>query len=161
MGKVDNIECYANVVMGTQAYFLNSAVNLKLTSKKKVLGHPAQTSAHSNKRRPLCSHQALGTQVWRVRPRFLPRAPHEQEKLDQAWRKRRKGLSPRIWENHKEKLSDYTKSLQDDAPFWPQERDKALSLWKGSTDPKTLDYQRTNPRECQILRTHKEETTWI
>ena len=56
MGNVDNEEFYANVGMGTQAYFLNSAVNLKLTSKKKVLGHPAQTSAHSNKLRTLCSH---------------------------------------------------------------------------------------------------------
>ena len=25
--------------------------------------------------------------------------------------------------------------------------DQALSLWNGSTDSKTLDYQRTNPRE--------------
>jgi len=33
-------------------------------------------------------------------------------------------------------------------------RDQALSLWSGSSDPKTLDYQRTNPREYQIGRTH-------
>ena len=37
--------------------------------------------------------------------------------------------------------------------------DQALSLWSGSTDFKTLDYQRTNPRECQIVRTHTKETT--
>ena len=40
-------------------------------------------------------------------------------------------------------------------------RDQALSLWSGSTDSKTLDYQTTNPREYQIVRTHTEETTWI
>ena len=40
-------------------------------------------------------------------------------------------------------------------------QDQALSLWSGSTDSKTLDYQRTNPREYQIVRTHTEETTWI
>ena len=40
-------------------------------------------------------------------------------------------------------------------------RDQALSLESGSTDPKTLDFQRTNPREYQIVRTHTKETTWI
>ena len=39
-------------------------------------------------------------------------------------------------------------------------RDQSLSLWSGSTDCKTLDYQRINPREYQIVRTHKKETTW-
>ena len=38
-------------------------------------------------------------------------------------------------------------------------RDQALSLWSGSTDSKTLDYQRINPREYQIVRTHTKETT--
>ena len=38
-------------------------------------------------------------------------------------------------------------------------RDQALSLWSGSTDSKTLDYQRTNPREYKILRIHTKETT--
>ena len=33
-------------------------------------------------------------------------------------------------------------------------RDQALSLWSGSTDSKTLDYQRTKPREYQIVRNH-------
>ena len=42
-----------------------------------------------------------------------------------------------------------------------QTRDQALSLWSGSTDSKTLDYQRTNPREYQIVRTHTKEATWI
>ena len=37
--------------------------------------------------------------------------------------------------------------------------DQVLSLWSGSTDSKTLDYQRTNPREYQIVRTHTKETT--
>ena len=40
-------------------------------------------------------------------------------------------------------------------------RDQALNLWSGSTDSKTLDYQRTNPREYQIVRTHTKETTCI
>ena len=40
-------------------------------------------------------------------------------------------------------------------------KDQALSLWSGSTDSKTLDYQRTNPRRYQIVRTCTEETTWI
>ena len=43
-------------------------------------------------------------------------------------------------------------------------RDQALNLWSGSTDYKTLDYQKTNPREYQIVRTHIKETaeyeTW-
>ena len=38
-------------------------------------------------------------------------------------------------------------------------RDQALSLWTRSMDSKTLDYQRTNPGECQIVRTHTKETT--
>ena len=40
-------------------------------------------------------------------------------------------------------------------------RDQALSLWSGSTDSKTLDYHRTNPREYRIVRTHTKETTQI
>jgi len=41
-------------------------------------------------------------------------------------------------------------------------RDKALSLWNGSTDSKTLDYQRTpNPREHQIVRMPTKTTTCI
>ena len=40
-------------------------------------------------------------------------------------------------------------------------RDKGLSLWSGSTNSKTLDYQRINPREYQIVRTPTKETTWI
>ena len=40
-------------------------------------------------------------------------------------------------------------------------RDQALSLWSGSIDFKTLDCQKTNPREYQIVRTHTKETTWI
>ena len=39
--------------------------------------------------------------------------------------------------------------------------DEALNLWSGSTDSKTLDYQRTNPGEYQIVRTHTKENTWI
>jgi len=39
--------------------------------------------------------------------------------------------------------------------------DQVLSLWSGSTDSKTLDYQRTNPKEYQIVRTHSKEITWI
>ena len=39
--------------------------------------------------------------------------------------------------------------------------DQALSLWSESIDSKTLYYQRTNPREYHIVRTHTEETTWI
>ena len=38
-------------------------------------------------------------------------------------------------------------------------RDRALSLWSGSTDFKILDYQRSNPREYQIVRTHTKKTT--
>ena len=40
-------------------------------------------------------------------------------------------------------------------------RDQTLTFWIGSTDSRTLDYQRTNPREYQIVRTHTKETTWI
>ena len=40
-------------------------------------------------------------------------------------------------------------------------RDEALSLCSGSTDSKTLDYQRTNPRVYQIVRTHTKEITVI
>ena len=38
-------------------------------------------------------------------------------------------------------------------------RDPALSLWSGSTDSKTLDYLRTNPREYERVRAHTKETT--
>ena len=38
-------------------------------------------------------------------------------------------------------------------------QDQALSLWTGSTDSKTLDYQRTNAREYHIVRTYTNETT--
>ena len=44
-------------------------------------------------------------------------------------------------------------------PF--QTQDQALSLWSQNADSKTLDYQRTNPREYQILRIITKETTWI
>ena len=40
-------------------------------------------------------------------------------------------------------------------------RDQALSLWSGSTDFKTLDYQRTNTRKYQIVRTHTKESISI
>ena len=40
-------------------------------------------------------------------------------------------------------------------------RDQAPSLWSGSTDSKILDYQRTNPKDYKIVRTHINETTWI
>ena len=39
-------------------------------------------------------------------------------------------------------------------------RDQALSLRSGTTDFKTLDYQRTNPRKYQRVRTHTKENTW-
>ena len=38
-------------------------------------------------------------------------------------------------------------------------RDQALSLWSGSNDSKTLDNQRTNTREYQIVKTPTKETT--
>ena len=37
-------------------------------------------------------------------------------------------------------------------------RDQALNLLSGNTDSKTLDYQRTNPREYKIVRTHTNES---
>ena len=40
-------------------------------------------------------------------------------------------------------------------------RDQALSLCSGSTDSKTPDCQRTNPRRHQIVRNHTKETTVI
>ena len=53
--------------------------------------------------------------------------------------------------------------VQEETPplhHWTyHQRDQALSLWSGSTDSKTLDYQRINPREYQIVRTHTKETT--
>ena len=42
--------------------------------------------------------------------------------------------------------------------LWDGTEDKALNLWSGSTDS-NLDYQRTNPREDQIVRTHTKEST--
>ena len=44
---------------------------------------------------------------------------------------------------------------------WSLERNQSLSVWSGSTNSKTLDNQRTNPREYQIVWTHTKETTWI
>ena len=37
-------------------------------------------------------------------------------------------------------------------PYW----DQAQSLWSGSTDSKTLDFQRTNPRKYQIELTQRK-----
>ena len=48
-------------------------------------------------------------------------------------------------------------NIQTQAPT----QNQALSLWTGSTDSKTLDYQRTNPRGYQKVRTHRNETTGI
>ena len=69
------------------------------------------------------------------------------------------------WKQHREKLE----LREGKTPEKAQEqnlnhrvelfRDQALSCWSGSTDSKTLDYQRTNPSEYQIVRTHAEETT--
>ena len=52
---------------------------------------------------------------------------------------------------------------------WSLERDQALSLWSGSTDSKTLDYERTNPAaacRCQVasvvsdsVRLHRRQPT--
>ena len=42
---------------------------------------------------------------------------------------------------------------------WSLGRDQALSFWSGSTESNILDYQRTNMREYQIVRTHTKETT--
>ena len=39
--------------------------------------------------------------------------------------------------------------------------DQTLSFWNGNIDFKTLDYEWTNPKEYQIVRTHTKETTWI
>ena len=36
---------------------------------------------------------------------------------------------------------------------------QALRLWSGNTDSKAPDYQRTNPREYQIVRTDTKEAT--
>ena len=44
---------------------------------------------------------------------------------------------------------------------WSLEREQSLSVWNGSTNSKTLDNQKTNPREYQIVWTHTKETTWI
>ena len=38
-------------------------------------------------------------------------------------------------------------------------RDQALSLWSGSNDSKTLDNQRTNTREYQIVKSPTKEIT--
>ena len=40
-------------------------------------------------------------------------------------------------------------------------RDQALSLWSGKTDSKTLDYQRTNPRDYQIGKISTKENTCL
>ena len=40
-------------------------------------------------------------------------------------------------------------------------RDQALRLWSVSPDSKTIDHQRTNTREYQIVRPHTKETTRI
>ena len=37
--------------------------------------------------------------------------------------------------------------------------DHVLSFWGGSTDSKTLDYQRINPRENKIVSNHTKEST--
>ena len=56
------------------------------------------------------------------------------------------------------------KDLRVRCVLWPRIwsiLNQALSLWSGSTDSKTLDYQRTNTSEYPIVRTHTKETTSI
>ena len=68
-----------------------------------------------------------------------------------------------LWRNQSLWRLKKTKTLRDviAVPIHST-RDQVLSLWSGSTDSKTLDYQRTNnPRGYQIVRTHRKETTWI
>ena len=90
---------------------------------------------------------------------------HYSDPLQYSWledphgHRRPEGYSPR---GHKE--SDMTEWLHINAItnyLWNLTRDQAQSLWSGSTDSKTLEYQRTNPREYQIVRTHTKETAWI
>ena len=68
------------------------------------------------------------------------------------------------WKQHREKLElregktpekAQEQNLNHGAEFFT---DQALSLWSRSTDSTTLDYQRTNSMEYQIVRTHKKET---
>ena len=71
----------------------------------------------------------------------------------------------RKWKQHKEKLDLRDRKTPEKAQKQNLNyrvelfRDQALSRWSGSTDSKTLDYQRTIPREYQIVRTHTKETT--
>ena len=68
-----------------------------------------------------------------------------------------------LWRNQSLwRLKKKTKTLRDviAVPIHST-RDQVLSLWSGSTDSKTLHYQRTNPRGYQIVRTHRKETTVI
>ena len=59
-----------------------------------------------------------------------------------------------IWNTASDTVVHAEHQLRADRGTWPAEnnnveprkaRDQALSLWSGSTDSKTLDYQRTNP----------------
>ena len=51
------------------------------------------------------------------------------------------------------------KSLRQNMESLFLTRDQALSLWSGSTDSKTLDYQRVNPKEYQTVGTPTKEIT--
>ena len=56
-------------------------------------------------------------------------------------------------------MSDLEQLKQEAESCGIRSRDQVLSLWSGSTDSKTLGYQRINPREYQLVRTHTKETS--
>ena len=56
-------------------------------------------------------------------------------------------------------MSDLEQLKQEAESCGIRSRDQVLSLWSGSTDSKTLGYQRTNPKKYQIVRIHTKETT--
>ena len=78
-------------------------------------------------------------------------------------------LFPWIWQEYTFRYRDACRTPAESRPEYlttgkeyaePRKtREQALSLWSGSTDSKTLDYQRTNPRKYQIVRSHTKETT--
>ena len=78
-------------------------------------------------------------------------------------------LFPWIWQEYTFRYRDACRTPAESRPEYlttgkeyaePRKtREQALSLWSGSTDSKTLDYQRTNPRKDQMVRTSTKETT--
>ena len=92
---------------------------------------------------------------WQPTPAFLPGESQGRGSL----------IGCRLWGRTESDTTEVTWQQQQQSHNKPLveslflTRNQAQSFWSRSTDSKTLDNQRTNLREYQIVRTHTKKTT--